>query len=344
MIVSQTPYRIGLIGGGTDLPGFCAREPGAVVNVAIDKHFYVSACPRFEDGFRIAYSRTERVAAAAAIRHDLVRAGLCGLGIDRPLEIAMTGEIPAGSGLGSSSAVAVGLLNVLTAIAGHRQDEEALARLACRLELDWLGKIMGRQDQFGCAIGGFKLLRFRGEAVEVRRLHPPAALVTALAACTLILYVGPRGSNAAILCDQNGQAGDSLTGLRRMRDLALAFADRLEAGADIAELGRMIDESWQLKRSFSPLIADDRIDALYRAARRLGAWGGKLLGAGGRGFLLLLAPPDRHDGIARQLRAKRRLPFAVSPHGTRIVFEKPVEWRQPAAWDTPPVRERLADG
>jgi D-glycero-alpha-D-manno-heptose-7-phosphate kinase len=320
MVISQTPYRVSFAGGGTDLAAFYEEEPGAVLSVTIARHFYVSVHRRFLPDLRMAYSQTETVARAAQLRHEIAREALRLAGLEAPLEITTIGDVPAGTGLGSSSAVAVGLLNAFYAFLGSEAAPERLAREACQIEIERLGKPIGRQDQYSVSYGGLNYIRFfPGPRVEVEPVAVSEALTAALESHCFLVYTGQQREASTILERQSAGTKEKMATLRRMRDLAGGMRDAL-AAESLGELGRLLHEGWQLKRSLGWGITDERIDGWYEAARAAGAFGGKLLGAGGGGFMLLLAPPERHERIREALGRPRELPFAVERRGSRIVF------------------------
>lgn len=321
MIVARTPYRLSLAGGGSDLPAHAGRHGGAVVSLALRQHVCVTLSPRLPPGFRIAASQVETAASADAITHPAVRTAFMHLNVAGPLDVTIAGAAPVGSGLGSSSAVAVGLLHALAGLRGAACEPEALAAQACTLELDWMGRTMGRQDAYGCAIGGVKLLRFcPGGAVAVRVLDLPAATLDALTACALLVYLGARADAETLLARQNRAAPDQAGILNAMAQQAEDMAGALEAGADAMWIGAQLAAGWALKRRLAPGVTTPGIDALYESARAAGAWGGRLTGAGGTGFLFLIAPPERHSAILAALGHRASLPFGVCHDGARLVF------------------------
>ena len=230
MILVRTPYRVGLVGGGTDLPAVYRTGGGAVVSFAIRKYFYVSVTQRLLPDLRVAYSRTESVVDVSALKHEIVRVALQHFDLGPHLEIAMTGEVPAGTGLGSSSAVNVGVLHALHAWLGKPTTPEALAALACRLEIEWLGKPIGRQDQYGVATGGLKLLIFHpDDRVEVRPILLDPAARSTFEQHLLLVYTGRTRKAETILRRQARNATAHRTRLTRMRNLAFDMAT-LSAG------------------------------------------------------------------------------------------------------------------
>lgn len=321
MIISQTPYRVSFAGGGTDLPAFYREEPGAVLSVAIGRHIYVTVHRRFAANWRVSYSRTETVERVCELQHEIVREALGLVGETRPLEITTIGDVPAGTGMGSSSTLTVGLLNALHAHAGRIVDRGRLAAEACRIEIDLLGKPIGRQDQYAAAFGGVNYIRFNPDhSVDVEPVPVSESTIAGIEQRTLLCYTNSQRSADEILKRQSAGTADRMEVLRRMRDLAGRMREELLASADFSAFGELLHEGWELKRSLGFGISSEAIDGWYRAARRAGALGGKLLGAGGSGFMLLFAEPDRHGAIREALGHPAELPFRIDRAGSRIVF------------------------
>lgn len=320
MIITRTPLRVSFVGGGSDLPAFYREEPGCVVSAAIDKYVYLSVNAHYGGGVRISYSRTENVADARAVDHPLVRAALDRAGIRRGIEIVSVADVPAGTGLGSSSSFTVGLLAALSAYNGEFITTDALAAQACRIEIHDCRAPIGKQDQYAAAFGGLRCYTFHpDERVSIEALAPPAEVMQAFERRLLLLAIGePRAANgvlarqAASLCDSRERAS-----VRAMANLAGAFRDALLAGR-LDELGSILDGAWRLKRARAG-VTNGAIDDAYTRARALGAQGGKLCGAGGSGFLLLYAPEDRHEAIVKAL-GLRPLPIRIAPQGSAVVY------------------------
>jgi D-glycero-alpha-D-manno-heptose-7-phosphate kinase len=321
MIISQTPYRVSFAGGGTDLPAFYRQEYGAVLSTTIDQHIYVTIHRRFESTIRLSYSRTEIASTLDEVQHELVREAMRLAEIDEPLEITTIGDVPAGTGMGSSSSLTVGLL---TALYGYRHQiasARSLAEKACRIEIDVLKKPIGRQDQYAAAFGGLNYIRFNpDETVDVEPVPCRAETLAGLEQQVLLLYTGQTRDANPILERQSSATNDRLEILRLMRNLADQMRHALAGEGDLGRFAALLHEGWELKRSLGCGISNDQVDETYEAARRAGALGGKLLGAGGSGFLLLLAPPWRHRAIRDALGRPRELPFRIARHGSRNVF------------------------
>jgi D-glycero-alpha-D-manno-heptose-7-phosphate kinase len=325
MIVSKTPLRMSLVGGGSDLPAFYREEMGAVVSTSIDKYMYIAVNRKFDRKIRISYSRTEEVETPQQIEHPLVRHALDVTGIDGGIEVASMADIPSkGSGLGSSSAYTVGLLNALFAYRNAYASKESLARLACEIEIDRCGEPIGKQDQYAAAYGGLNLIRFHpDDSVAVDPVICEPSVLAALEASTLVFYTGRSRSASAVLADQTAGIPANRQLLRRMVQLAFELKMELESGR-LECVGRILDENWRLKRQMSNCISDSQIDEWYATGLANGALGGKLLGAGNGGFLMFLAAPEHHLRISRSLEHLRPIKVRFDRTGAQIVFYQPV--------------------
>ena len=321
MIISQTPYRVSFAGGGTDLPAFYRHEGGAVLSVTIKKHMYVTVKRRFDPTIRVAYSKTEIAASIEDIQHTIVREGLRLTGIGRHLEITTIGDVPAGTGMGSSSSLTVGFMNALHAYQGHISGRDQLAREACHIEIDILEKPIGRQDQYAAAFGGLNYMRFNpNDSVDVEPVPCKGETLAELERRSLLLYTNHQRDADQILTQQSNGTNGRMPILRQMRDLADAMRHALAGDGDLDEFARLLHAGWELKRSLGFGISNPKVDAWYAAAREAGAQGGKLLGAGGGGFLFLMAPSERHEAIRDALGRPPEIEFAVDPLGSRIIF------------------------
>src|SRR3954452_25539939 len=321
MVISQTPYRVSFAGGGTDLPAFYRNEYGAVLSTTINTHMYVTIHRRFESSIRISYSKTETSASIDEIQHDLVREAMRLTEVDEPLEITTIGDVPAGTGMGSSSSLTAGLLNALFAHRGQIIGRQHLAELSCRLEIDLLKKPIGRQDQYAAAFGGLNYFRFNpDDTVEAEPVPCRPETLDELERRTLLLYTGQTRSADEILQKQSSGTADKMTVLRAMRDLADEMRKVIAGPGDLDVFAELLHQGWELKRSLGFGISVQAVDEWYELARRNGATGGKLLGAGGGGFLLVMAPPWRHRAIREALGRPRELPFKIARHGSRNIF------------------------
>jgi D-glycero-alpha-D-manno-heptose-7-phosphate kinase len=324
VIITRTPLRISFAGGGTDLRAFYGKERGAVLSAAIDKYIYITVNRKFDERVRASYSVTEIVNRAAQLRHELIRETLGLVGIEGGIEITSISDVPSqGTGLGSSSSYTVGLLNALYAYTGRLVSAERLAAEACRIEIEICGKPIGKQDQYIAAYGGLQFIEFNpDESVFTAPLPCARELQRDLASRLLLLYTGLTRSADAVLSAQQSNTetnGETFAVLQRMRDYADALRERLCTG-NLDGFGEVLHEGWMLKRTLATGITSPTIDEWYERARRHGAIGGKLLGAGGGGFLLLYAHPARHAEICAALPELKPIPFRLEPQGSRIIF------------------------
>ncbi|HLY78807.1 MAG TPA: kinase [Caulobacteraceae bacterium] len=324
MIISRTPLRVSFFGGGSDLPAFYRRHGGAVLSTAIDKSVYVTVSRKFDDAVRVSYSRTEEVSCSRDVEHPLVREALGLLGITGGIEITSVADIPArGTGLGSSSAFTVGLLNALHAYQGRHAAADQLAEESCRIEIERCDEPIGKQDQYAAAFGGLNLIRFHpDESVEVTKVICPPDALAELKRRLMFFYTGTTRSASPLLAQQSANVaadGPAFHATRELTSLAETAFKMLCAG-DVSPLGQMLHQAWRLKRELASGISTTAIDLAYDAALAAGAEGGKLLGAGGGGFLMFLAPPERHEAVRASLGGLRETPLGLAGQGSRIIF------------------------
>jgi D-glycero-alpha-D-manno-heptose-7-phosphate kinase len=321
MIITQTPLRIGLLGGGTDLPDYYREHGGRVLNCALDKYVYVIVKQRFDDQIYVNYSRKEIVSCLEDLEHELVREAMRMTGVARGVEITTLADIPsAGSGLGSSSAVTVGLLHALFAYRGRQVPAEELADRACMIEIERCGKPIGKQDQYIAAFGGIRDIRFGpGEQVWAEEVELSAADRRAFQDQIMLFYTGVTRSADSILAEQAANIKATRAQLDLLRDLAGFAVDRLRSG-DMDALGGAVREGWEAKRKLASGISSSQIDAAVTRALDAGATGAKLTGAGGGGFLLIICPPERQRGVRQSLSDMRELPVKLDRLGSRVVL------------------------
>jgi len=324
MIVSRTPLRVSFAGGGTDLPAFYKEEPGAVLSTAIDKYVYVIVNRRFEPEIRVSYSKTEIVGNVSEIQHDLVREALRLTGLPSHVEILTVGDMPAGAGLGSSSTVTVGLLTALYAYQGKMRSPEDLAHGACEIEIDVIGKPIGKQDQYAAAYGGFNFLQFEpGGKVKVEPVICPPEVLSELQRNLILFFTGTTRSADAILLQQSANVagnGEARKHLRRMRELAFELRSVIGGDHPLDRFGAILDEGWQLKRQVAEGISNPSIEEWYQRAMDAGALGGKLLGAGGGGCLLFYCPYERQNRVRTALSGLAEIHFRFEDEGSKIAF------------------------
>ena len=321
MIITQTPLRIGLLGGGTDLPSYYLEHGGRVLNCAIDKYIYVIVKQRFDDEIYVNYSKKEIVSRVADIEHELVREAMLMTGVTGGVEITTLADIPSsGSGLGSSSAVTVGLLHALYAYTGRQVSAEELAEGACRIEIERCGKPIGKQDQYIAALGGIRDLRFGpGEDVSHEELGLSASERVALQQQMMLFYTGITRRADNILAEQNANVSATLPQLDLLRDLAGFAVKRLRSG-DVDAIGPALRESWEAKRKLASGVSNSQVDGAVTRALEAGASGVKLTGAGGGGFLVVLCAMERQRAVRESLTDMRELPIRLERFGSRVVL------------------------
>jgi len=320
MIISRTPLRISFAGGGTDIPDYYRTGYGAVLSTAIKKYMYVTVNKRFEDTVRVSYSKTEVVDDIDNLEHGIVREALRMVGLTKGMEVTTVADIPAkGTGLGSSSALAVGVLNALYAFKGHRASPKRLAEEACEIEIETLGEPIGKQDQYIAAYGGIQHIRFMADGeVHIDPVICPRQTKKDIERHIMLFYTGRTRMARDILTTQKNNHASNSERLDRMRDQAdLLFKDLTES--KVESLGSTLKEGWELKKALAHGISDPQIDDMYDRALAAGASGGKITGAGGGGFLVLYVPPERHGPVREALKDLREVEFKLEPQGSRII-------------------------
>jgi D-glycero-alpha-D-manno-heptose-7-phosphate kinase len=321
MIITQTPLRIGLLGGGTDLPDYYREHGGRVLNAAIDKYIYVIVKQRFDDDIYVNYSKKEIVSEVKDLEHKLVREAMLMTGVTHGVEITTLADIPGtGTGLGSSSSVSVGLLNALFAYQGQQVPALELAERACEIEIKRCGKPIGKQDQYIAALGGIRDLRFGpGEDVVAAEVELLPADRRGLEHQIMLFYTGITRNADIILAEQNARIKDTRPQLDLLRDLAGYAVKRLTDG-DVDAIGSYIRESWEAKRTLASGVSNDRIELAVTRALDAGASGVKLTGAGGGGFFLVICPMERQRSVRQALSDMKELPVKLDRLGSRVVL------------------------
>jgi D-glycero-alpha-D-manno-heptose-7-phosphate kinase len=321
MIITQTPLRVGLVGGGTDLPAYYREHSGRVLNAAIDKYVYVVVKQRFDDQIYVNYSTKEIVSRVEDLEHELVREALHMTGVRGGVEITTLADIPsAGSGLGSSSAVTVGLLQALFTYQGRQLTAEELADRACAIEIDRCRKPIGKQDQYAAAYGGVCDIHFGpGDRVVVDQLPLAPDVRRRVQDELLLFFTGTTRSANTILGEQTANIGDRLVQLAQLRDLAGEAAAGLREG-DVDALGAALNKSWAAKRELASGVSNSQIDEAVEAALEAGASGAKVTGAGGGGFLLVVCPLENQRRVRERLAHMRELPIKIEPFGSRVIL------------------------
>lgn len=319
MIITRTPFRVSFLGGGSDLKSFYFNNGyGAVVSAAIKKYMYIIIHPYFHDKIRIKYSVTEDVEDVSLIRHPIVRECLKRVNIGNGIEIASFADIPAGTGLGSSSAFTVGLLNALYAYKGMVISKERLAQEACNIEIDVLQEPIGKQDQYASAYGNINYIRFnRDDSVEVSPLLLSDANREKMEQKLCLCYLGGSRRSSAILEEQNRNMlhEKKFESLKMMVKITNELKDALLDG-DLDHLGELLNRGWLIKKELASCISNQQIDDAYANALKMGAVGGKLLGAGGDGFMLFYV----NDFSKFGKNYSTMLPFQIDREGSKIIF------------------------
>ena len=321
MVMTRAPLRITFVGGGTDLPFYYEKRGyGAVVSSAINKYIYVTVNRKFDSSIRISYSKTEIVDSVNRIEHPTIRESLKLLGIENGIEVVSISDIPSrGTGLGSSSTFLVALLHALHSYKGEFVSAEELAREAVRVEREILKEEGGKQDQYIAAYGGTNLMKFRSDgSVEMVNAVSHDSNLKKIEESLLLLYTNREKSSTEIHRDQIENSSEKMNVYDEMKKLTDGTLKAICDG-DLDTLGELMHRNWVMKRSLSSRISDGWIDEKYERALKLGAKGGKLVGAGGGGFLLLVVEPEKHENIAREL-GLRKVDFRFSQSGSRVIF------------------------
>jgi D-glycero-alpha-D-manno-heptose-7-phosphate kinase len=322
MIIIQTPLRVSFLGGGTDLPSYFMEEGGTnVLSSAIDKYIFVTIKKRFDAKIRVGWTRTEIVDSVDEVQHELIREAMRMTGIEKSVEITTMGDIPAGAGLGSSSAVTVGALHAMYTQLGESITTDRLAKEACDIEINRLNKPIGLQDQYICALGGFRFLEFHPDgtvASECIELAP--RLANRLNESLLLFYTGITRSADSILDEQKANIGNSRKLLHQIKHMACLAREELLAG-NLDIIGELLHESWMLKKQLASKVSNPTIDAIYDAALKAGAIGGKIAGAGGGGFFLLYCPYEKREAVRDALGTLEEVPFNLEPNGSKVIFD-----------------------
>jgi len=324
MIISRTPLRMSFAGGGSDLASYYREHGGAVISTAIDKFVYVTVSEKFDSHIRVSYSRTEEVETVDEVAHPLVREGMKMSGVTDSVEITSVADIPAkGTGLGSSSSFTVGLMHALHAHRGCHVPAERLAAEACEIEIERCGEPIGKQDQYAAAYGGLNFIRFNpDDSVCVDPVICRRETVQDIENQIMVFYTGITRSASAILKNQGevlASQGDKQRIMGRMVGLAHDLKLEIEANRP-DQFGPILHEAWMLKRGISDGITNPEIDGWYEAARRAGATGGKILGAGNGGFLMFSVPAERREPVRNALSPLKEVSFRFEPQGSKIIF------------------------
>jgi len=327
MIITRTPFRLSFFGGGTDYPAWYRAHGGAVLATTIDKYCYISCRslpPFFEHRFRMVYSKIENCRTIDEIAHPAAREVLRYVGVQRGVEIHHDGDLPARSGMGSSSAFTVGLLNAVHALEGQMVSSETLAEEGIRVEQEILKETVGSQDQVCAAYGGFNHICFSTSGdISVRPVILPHSRLEELSASLMLFYTGIKRTAADVADTYVPNLDAKKRQLRLLREMVDEALEVLGGSGSLGDFGKLMHESWQAKKSLSTAVSSSAIDAMYEAALRAGALGGKITGAGGGGFLLLFVPPENRARVRESLTDLLHVPFEFEAGGSRVIFYDP---------------------
>lgn len=322
MIISRTPFRISFAGGGSDLPSFYRKSTGAVLSTSIDKYMYIAIHPYFhKDKIQLKYNRTEQVDSISQIQHPIFKAVLNEYGLTG-VDLNSIADIPSGTGLGSSSAFTVGLINAVRAYIGKATSGHKLGTLACDIELNKVGSPIGKQDQFAAACGGLNLITFYGdETVDVEKIIMSPKKKEELEQNLFLFFVGGEHSASKLLEKQQQaiSSADKFNTQKEMVKLAYSLKDSLESNS-IDDFGAILHEGWLMKKSLAKGISSGTIDSLYEKGLAAGALGGKLLGAGGAGFMLFYCPACNHDEFLERMKDESEMKFSFDNYGSKIIY------------------------
>lgn len=320
MIITQTPLRVSLAGGGTDFGDYYNVHGGAVVSLAIDKYIYIIVKERYDDLIYLNYAKKEIVSSVDEIKHELIREAMKATGISKGIEITCLADIPSeGTGLGSSGSFTVGLLNALYAFSGRQIGSEKLAQMATDIEMIETGRPIGLQDQYIAAYGGFNLLEFKkGDRVEVKTIDISEELKRKVVSNLMLFYTRQTRSSSTILQEQKNNISRNGHHLSLIKEHAYKVYDCLYR-EELDTIGCILGDNWTAKKKLAPGITNNFIDQHYEIALTNGALGGKVCGAGGGGFLMLYCPRDKQDKLRNSVKLKE-LPFMLERWGSRIIF------------------------
>jgi D-glycero-alpha-D-manno-heptose-7-phosphate kinase len=327
MIITRTPFRISFAGGGSDLKTYYSNEPGCVISAAIARYMYLTVTERFGNTFRVSYSHTELTDTVDEIKHPLVRECLKVTGVQRGLEIVSIADLPAGSGMGSSSSFTVGLLHALHAVQGRVVSAASLAEKACEIEINRLGEPIGKQDQYIAAYGGLQFIQFMPDGqVFVDPVICSAETRDELNHRLLLFFTGVTRDAREVLVKQHANTPDRLSVLRELCSIAREMRDVITLGRDLNTFGKLLHQAWQTKKQVEDSITSDSIDSYYERGLTAGALGGKLLGAGGGGFILFYCEPHLQRNLRCELSELTEIPFKFEPEGSKVIYVGSDHW------------------
>ena len=320
MIITRTPLRVSFTGGGTDMADYYRINSGAVVSMAINKYIYITVNKKFDNAIRVSYSSTEIVQEVSELHHELVREAMRLAGITGGIEVTSIADIPSGTGLGSSSSFTVGVLNALFTYAGNRLSARELAELACKIEIDILGHPIGKQDQYAAAYGGINYFRFLSDdTVSNNRIELDDGNMMKMRNKLMMFYTGITRSADDVLSEQKQNIGKKIEVLNEMKQQAADMYHTLSTDGFGRTFGEALHRGWEKKKTLAGGISNPEIAKLYDAAMNAGAVGGKLLGAGGGGFLLFYCD-EEHQSSVREAVGLRQIEIAPDMYGSRVVY------------------------
>ena len=322
MIVTQTPLRVSLAGGGTDFRQFYAQEGGFVVSMGINKYIFVIVRKRFDDRIVVGYMKKEVVNHVDEIQHELVREAMKTTGVKQGIEINIMADVPSkGTGLGSSSSLTVGLLNALYTFQGEKPSAWKLAHEACEIEIERCNKPIGIQDQFIAAYGGLKSFRFwQNGGVEVEQIRLNKEQRQELESNLLLFFTGITRKASSILTEQKNKLCNQMQELKELRGYARRVQDCLWEAKDFDKIGSILNDTFQIKKRFAGMVSNPKIDKMYEEACSAGALGGKICGAGGGGFLLLYVKPEKQELVRKVMKCHQELPFVIENDGSKVIL------------------------
>ncbi len=322
MIITKTPFRISFVGGGSDLEAFFSKSKGAVLSSTINQYMYISSHAYFEpDKLRVKYSQTETVDSVNDIKHPILRTAFNMFNIKGGLEVSSIADLPSGTGMGSSSSFTVGLLHNLHARTNSYTSKHQLAAEACDLEINRLGEPIGKQDQYAAAFGGLNVIEFHANGeVSVDPVYLAPEIYSRLESSLCLYYIGNQRSASAILSEQRKNTADvnKFQMLKQMVSLVYELRTALMQG-DLDRFGSLMHENWLMKQELASGISSPMINEIYETALKNGASGGKLLGAGGGGFMLFYCAPEKQPQLNEALQKVRRFPFSFEQEGSKLI-------------------------
>lgn len=329
MIITRAPLRISFVGGGTDIKEFYSRYPGRVISTSIDKFVYIVTHTGDFGNFIMKYSKTETVKDVSEINHTRFKEALIKMGIPKGIEIASFADLPAKTGLGSSSSFSVALMKALHSVKGKKISKEEAARTACELEIDILKEPIGKQDQYAAAYGGLNVITFNTDGtVSVDPIFMDFKFKSKFENHMMLFFTGMTRPASSVLSEQKKKIDDNFETYKKMSDSVLVFRDKLLA-QDLKGMADMLHEGWQRKKTLASSVTNSETDILYETAIKAGAWGGKILGAGGGGCLLFIAEPKVQQKIQEEMEIKakeinledfKRVHFSLTSSGVDVLY------------------------